>query len=97
MLRSNKDEVFVRQALEQSDYACGRWIANQRLFDEPPDSELAPQAKAAIVTAVAIYVETARVDRKEIQSALDIKTVNDAQSLVDRLHPMAFGGGRDVR
>ncbi len=97
MFRGNKDEVFVRQALEQADYACGRWIANQRHFNMAPDSEIEPQVKAAVVTAVAIYVETARIDQQEVQRALAVRTVGEAQALIDRLHPMAFGGWHGLR
>jgi hypothetical protein len=93
LFRGNKDEVFVRQALEQADYACGRWIASQRHFDVDPTSLLEPLAKAAVVTAVAIYVETARLSQLEVQRALAIETVAQARALIDRLHPLAFGGG----
>lgn len=48
---------------------------------------------AAIVTAVAVYVEKSRLDQNKIQRALAIRTVGEAQELVDRLHPMTFGGG----
>lgn len=97
MFRGNKDEVFVRQALEQADYASGRWIANQRYFNMAPDAELDPQVKAAIVTAVAIYVDTAGIDKQEVQRALEVKTVGEAQKLIDRLHPIAFGGWYERR
>jgi len=92
LYRGTKDEIFVRQALSQADYSCGRWIANQKFFDKPEDSELDPQAKAAIIIAVAIYVETARLDRNDLQSALALRTVGEAHRLIDRLHPLTFGG-----
>lgn len=92
LYRGNKDEVFVRQALDHADYACGRSIASQQFFNRALESELDPQAKAAFVTAVAIYVETARIDQKEVQNALAVKTVREAQALIDRLHPLTFGG-----
>ena len=95
--RGNKDEVFVRQALEQADYACGGWIASQRFFNMASESALEPRVRAAIVTAVAIYVETARLDQQEVQRALDVRTVGEARALIDRLHPMAFGGWNGLR
>ena len=58
--RGIKDEGFVRRALGIADYDSGRWIANQSCFNHPARHLLDPRVKAAIVTAVAIYVEKYR-------------------------------------
>lgn len=85
--RRTKDEGFVRRALEIADYDSVRWIANQACFNHPARHPLEPSVKAAIVTAVAIYVEKCRWPEEEVASALAIVTVGDAQVLIDRLFP----------
>lgn len=32
-----------------------------------------------------------RNDKQEVQRALEVRTAGDAQALIDRLHPIAFG------
>ncbi|MGO4812262.1 hypothetical protein AB4156_22135 [Cupriavidus sp. 2MCAB6] len=85
--RGIKDEGFVSRALEIADHGCGRWVANQSCFNHPARHPLEPMVKAAIVTAVAIYVEKFRWPEEELASALAIVTVGDAQVLIDRLFP----------
>lgn len=87
MDRGIKDEGFVRHALEIADSDCGRWIANQSVFNGLADSPLAAKAKAALVTATAIYVEKLRLDESLVEEALAISTCGEARAFVDKQMP----------
>lgn len=85
MDRGIKDEGFVRRALEIARNEDGRWIAHQSHFNGLKDSELEPSVHAALVTAVAIWVQHQKFDEAEIKNALEAKTVGAARELIDRL------------
>lgn len=90
--RGNKDEVFVRAGAGPGRLCVRATDRQSTVLHRALESELDPRAKAAFVTAVAIYVETARIDKKEVQNALSFRTVRGAQALIDRLYPLTFGG-----
>ncbi|MDQ6960900.1 MAG: hypothetical protein Q9M28_00005 [Mariprofundaceae bacterium] len=92
MDRGIKDEGFVRKALEIAQNADGKWIANQTHFNGLSDSNLEPVVHAALVTAVAIYVQKNKLEEAEIKTALAATTVGAAKKLIDRLSELVRKG-----
>jgi len=85
MDRGIKDEAFVRRALKEADFDMGRWIANQACFNDAHTSPLNDVARAAVVTAVAIYNQKygEQITEQDLKAAQSIKTVGDAKQLID--------------
>ena len=85
MDRGIKDEAFVRRALQEADFDMGRWIANQSCFNNSDASAINEVARAAVVTAVAIYNQKYGdvITEQDLIAAQGIKTVGDARKLID--------------
>lgn len=88
MERGIKDEGFVRKALDDAKSDDGRWIANQACFNGASDAMLDATARAALVTAVAIYKEHHKLQDDHLKAALDVTTVGEARALIDQLSPL---------
>ncbi len=89
MDRGIKDEGFVRRALSEADGDIGRWIANQAHFNDGDSNPLNEVARAAVITAVAIYSNhnlcQQVVTEDDLEVAKKIKTVGDAKRLIDSI------------
>ena len=85
MDRGIKDEAFVRRALQEADFDMGRWIANQACFNNAATSPINEVARAAVVTAVAIYNQKYGevITEQDLIAAQGIKTVGDARQIID--------------
>jgi len=85
MERGIKDEAFVRRALKESDFDMGRWIANQACFNNADTNPINEVARAAVITAVAVYNQKYGevITEQDLIAAQSIKTVGDARLLID--------------
>ncbi|MCX7946928.1 MAG: hypothetical protein N2557_08360 [Hydrogenophilus sp.] len=85
MDRGIKDEAFVSRALQEADFGMGRWIANQAFFNNAATSPINEIARAAVITAVAIFNQKYGevITEQDLMVAKNIKTVGDAMRLID--------------
>ncbi len=86
MDRGIKDEAFVRNALDIATFDDGKWIANQGHFNGKGSDELELSVKAALVTSTSIYVQKDKLEESSITEALQIKTLGEARTFIDKYH-----------
>jgi hypothetical protein len=83
---SISEESFVRNALKHATFDDGRWVANQSTFNGLANAPLDSAVKAAVVTAVNIFVTKQWLPELELGNALKIITVDDARKFIARVY-----------